>query len=92
MLLTRPDLRSSYATCTHYPRALVVAFDIVRRLPLEWVVLKKSTSERAAAEPLLKRLLRSDVVIMDRGYLARWLLVLFVSHGWTHEKTWAKNE
>jgi hypothetical protein len=68
--------------CAHYPRALVVvAFDIVRRLPLEWVLLKKGTGERAAAEPLLKRLLRGDVMIMDRGYPARWLLALFVDHG-----------
>jgi hypothetical protein len=66
----------------HYPRALVVvAFDVVRRLPLEWVLLKKGTGERAAAEPLLKRLQRGDVMIMDRGYPARWLLALFVDHG-----------
>ena len=67
---------------THYPRALVVvAFDVVRRLPLEWVLLKKGTGERASAEPLLKRLRRGDVMIMDRGYPARWLLALFVDHG-----------
>ncbi len=66
----------------HYPRALVVvAFDVVRRLPLEWVLLKKGTGERAAAKPLLQRLLRGDVMIMDRGYPARWLLALFVNHG-----------
>lgn len=66
----------------HYPRALVVvAFDVVRRLPLEWVLLKKGTGERAAARPLLSRLRRGDVMIMDRGYPARWLLELFVNHG-----------
>lgn len=66
----------------HYPRALVVvAFDVVRRLPLEWVLLKKGTGERAAAKPLLSRLRRGDVMIMDRGYPARWLLALFVNHG-----------
>lgn len=66
----------------HYPRALVVvAFDVVRRLPLDWVLLKKGTGERAAAEPLLSRLRRGDVMIMDRGYPARWLLALFVKHG-----------
>ena len=66
----------------HYPRALVVvAYDIVRRLPLEWVLLKKGTGERAAAKPLLNRLRRGDVMIMDRGYPARWLLALFVNHG-----------
>jgi len=66
----------------HYPRALVVvAYDVVRRLPLEWVLLKKGTGERAAAKPLLNRLRRGDVMIMDRGYPARWLLALFVDHG-----------
>ncbi len=66
----------------HYPRALVVvAFDVVRRLPLDWVLLKKGTGERAAAKPLLNRLRRGDVMIMDRGYPARWLLALFVNHG-----------
>jgi Transposase DDE domain len=66
----------------HYPRALVVvAFDVVRRLPLEWVLLKKGTGERAAAKPLLNRLRRGDVMIMDRGYPARWLLALFVAQG-----------
>lgn len=64
----------------HYPRALVVvAFDVVRRLPLEWVLLPKGRGERAATEPLLTRLRRDDVVIMDRGYPARWLLAAFVA-------------
>jgi hypothetical protein len=66
----------------HYPRALVVvAYDVVRRLPLDWVLLKKGTGEREAAKPLLSRLRRGDVMIMDRGYPARWLLALFVNHG-----------
>lgn len=66
----------------HYPRALVVvAYDVVRRLPLDWVLLKKGTGEREAAKPLVNRLRRGDVMIMDRGYPARWLLALFVNHG-----------
>ncbi len=66
----------------HYPRALVVvAFDVVRRLPLEWVLLKKGTGERAAVKPLLERFRRGDVAILDRGYPARWLLALFVQQG-----------
>jgi hypothetical protein len=65
----------------HYPRALVVvAYDVVRRLPLDGVLLKTGTGERAAAQPLLSRLRRGDVMIMDRGYPARWLLALFVNH------------
>lgn len=74
--------RSNQWLFAHYPRALVVvAYDVVRRLPLEWVLLKKGTGERAAAKPLLSRLRRGDVTIMDRGYPARWLLALFVNHG-----------
>ena len=74
--------RSNQWLLAHYPRALVVvAYDVVRRLPLEWVLLKKGTGERAAAKPLLSRLRRGDVTIMDRGYPARWLLALFVNHG-----------
>ncbi len=66
----------------HYPRALVVvAFDVARRLPLDWVLLPKGRGERSAMEPLLGRLRRGDVVILDRGYPARWLLHSFVSHG-----------
>ncbi len=66
----------------HYPRAMVVvAFDVVRRLPLEWVLLEKGTGERAAIEPLLKRFRRGDVVIMDRGYPSRAVLASLVRSG-----------
>jgi Transposase DDE domain len=66
----------------HYPRAVVVvAFDILRRLPLEWVLLAKGTGERAAIEPLLKRFRPGDVAIMDRGYPSRALLNSLVTHG-----------
>lgn len=67
---------------THYPRALVVvAFDVVRRLPVEWVLLAKGRGERSAIDPLLQRLRRGDVAIMDRGYPARWLLAALVKNG-----------
>jgi Transposase DDE domain len=66
----------------HYPRALVVvAFDVVRRLPLDWVLLAKGAGERAAVAPLLSRFRRGDVLILDRGYPARWLLELLVRQG-----------
>lgn len=82
---TLRDLDRPHATpwmLAHYPRALVVvAFDLVRRLPIEWVLLPKGRGERAAAEPLLGSLRRGDVAIVDRGYPARWLLDLYVSHG-----------
>ena len=66
----------------HYPRAMVVvAFDVVRRLPLEWVLLEKGTGERAAIEPLLKRFRSGDVVLMDRGYPSRAVLASLVRSG-----------
>jgi hypothetical protein len=49
---------------SHYPQALVVvAFDIVRRLPLDWAMLPKGRGERAAMTPLLETLGRGDVAI-----------------------------
>jgi hypothetical protein len=75
--LDRPHVNSWLLA--HYPRALVVvAFDVMRRLPLEWVLLPKGQGERAATEPLLQRLRPGDVAIVDRGYPARWLLGAFV--------------
>lgn len=67
---------------SHYPQALVVvAFDVVRRLPLDWAMLPKGRGERAAMMPLLETLRRGDVAIMDRGFPARWLLALLVDRG-----------
>ena len=74
--LKKPWLQS------HYPQALVVvAFDVVRRLPLSWVMLPKKSGERKAMEPLLETLGRGDVAIMDRGFPARWLLAMLVDRG-----------
>jgi hypothetical protein len=58
-----------------------VAFDIVRRLPLDWAMLPKGRGERAAMTPLLETLGRGDVAIMDRGFPARWLLAMLVDRG-----------
>ena len=67
---------------SHYPQALVVvAFDVMRRLPLDWAMLPKGRGERAAMTPLLETLVRGDVVIMDRGFPARWLLAMLVDRG-----------
>jgi hypothetical protein len=78
--LARPHVNTWFLA--HYPRALVVvAFDVIRRLPLEWVMLPKGRGERAAMTPLLGTLRRKDVVILDRGYPARWLLGSVIEHG-----------
>jgi hypothetical protein len=67
---------------SHYPQALVVvAFDVIRRLPLDWVLLPKGRGERAAMAPLISHFNRGDVVIMDRGFPARWLLALLTEKG-----------
>lgn len=78
--LSRPHMNPW--VLAHYPRALVVvAFDVLRRLPLEWILLPKGRGERTAMAPLLAGLRRNDVVILDRGYPARWLLESIVAHG-----------
>jgi len=65
---------------THYPQALaVMAVDLIKRLPLEWVLLAKGTAERAGAQVLSAVLKVGDVVIMDRGFPARWLLKEFLA-------------
>lgn len=67
---------------SHYPQALVVvAFDVIRRMPLEWALLPKGRGERAGMQPLLATLRRGDVAIMDRGFPARWLLRRLHEHG-----------
>lgn len=66
----------------HYPRAVVVvAVDVLRRLPLEWVLLPKGRGERAAGKPLVAQARPGDVLILDRGYPARWLLGDAVARG-----------
>jgi hypothetical protein len=78
--LDRPHARPWLLS--HYPQALVVvAFDVVRRLPLDWAMLPKGNGERKAMEPLLETLGRGDVAIMDRGFPARWLLAMLVDRG-----------
>lgn len=78
--LSRP--RYSPWLLSHYPQALVVvAFDVIRRMPLEWALLPKGRGERAAMQPLLTTLRRGDVAILDRGFPARWLFRLLHDHG-----------
>jgi hypothetical protein len=58
----------------HHPQGLMVsAVDVMRRLPLDWIVVGKGKSERTALIGLLEtlRLVRGDVVIMDRGFASR---------------------
>jgi len=64
---------------SHYPQALcVVAVDVFRRLPLDFVLLPKGRGERLGAQQLAEHFHAGDVAIMDRGFPARWLLKEFL--------------
>lgn len=59
----------------HYPQAKVlVAFDVLRRIPLEFALLAKGIGERAGLSELYQHFCPHDVIIIDRGFPARWLL------------------
>lgn len=64
---------------SHYPQALcVVAVDLFRKLPLDFVLLPKGRGERLGAQQLAEHFHPGDVAIMDRGFPARWLLKEFL--------------
>lgn len=59
----------------HFPQALAVfAVDVMKRLPLDWVMLTKGHGEREGALELAHGLRAGDIAIMDRGFPARALL------------------
>ena len=63
----------------HFPQALcVVAVDLFRRVPLDFVMLPKGRGERLGAQQLAEHFQPGDVAIMDRGFPARWLLSEFI--------------
>ena len=56
----------------HHPQAVtVVAADLLKRLPLDWVLLPKKRGERDGALQLLKHFRPGDVAVLDRGYPSR---------------------
>ena len=64
---------------SHCPQALVVAaVDLLKRLPLDFVLLPKGRGERLGAQQLAEQFRPGDVAVMDRGFPARWLLGEFV--------------
>jgi hypothetical protein len=64
---------------SHYPQALtVVAADLLKRLPLDWVLLPKGTGERDGAKRLLDLFKPGDVAVLDRGYPSREFLGLLL--------------
>lgn len=65
---------------SHCPQAVVVvAVDLLRRLPLDFALLPKGTGERAGAAALLAHFRPGDVAVMDRGFPALWLLSAFAT-------------
>lgn len=59
----------------HYPQALAVfAVDVMKRLPLDWVMLTKGHGEREGALKLARGLRPGDVVVLDRGFPAQAFL------------------
>ena len=60
----------------HHPRALVVmALDVTRRVPIASVVGTKGVGERTLIKQLLPCLQPDDVVVIDRGFPSRALLL-----------------
>lgn len=59
----------------HNPQALAVfSVDVMKRLPLDWVLLTKGHGEREGAVHLAQGLRPRDIVIVDRGFPARAFL------------------
>jgi IS4 transposase len=59
----------------HYPQAKVlVIFDVLRRVPIDFLLLAKRVGERAGLAALYDNFRPRDVLLLDRGYPARWLL------------------
>jgi IS4 transposase len=68
----------------HNPQALaMVAIDVFRRLPLDWVVVGKGVGERTAIVQLLSTLalVPGDIAIMDRGLPNRVLFAELLARG-----------
>ncbi len=64
----------------HCPQALaVVAVDLMRRLPMDAVLLPKGKGERTGAMDLLQHLAPGDIAVMDRGFPSRALVDGFLS-------------
>jgi hypothetical protein len=56
-------------------------FDPLNRVTLDALIAPKSVGEREAAAQHLAHLQQGDLVLLDRGYPAFWLLALIVAQG-----------
>ena len=61
---------------SHHPRALLVlALDILRRVPVTYVLGRKGEGERTLIKRMIDSFRPGDVVVMDRGFPSRELLL-----------------
>lgn len=68
----------------HNPQGLLVmAVDVFRRLPLDWSLTGKGSSERSAMHTLVERMpfQTGDVAVMDRGFPSRALFAALIERG-----------
>lgn len=71
-----------HGTSAHHPRGLVVlAVDVMRRLPLDWCLGRKGEGETTIVQRMLEHLQPGAVVVVDRGYPSRYLFRKLVEHG-----------
>jgi transposase len=62
-------------TEAHHPRALMVAaVDLLRRVPLDFVVGRKGQGERTLIKDMVDSFVAGSVVVIDRGFPSRDLL------------------
>jgi len=66
----------------HHPRALMVmALDVLRRVPVDYVLGQKGQGERTLVKRLLDSICPDDVVVVDRGFPSRELVRELLSRG-----------
>lgn len=66
----------------HHPRALMVAaIDLLRRVPLDFVVGRKGQGERTLIKDLVEYFEPGSVVVIDRGFPSRDLLATLLERG-----------
>lgn len=66
----------------HHPRALLVlALDVLRRVPVTYVLGRKGEGERTLIKRMIDQFKTGDVVVVDRGFPSRELLLELTRRG-----------
>lgn len=64
----------------HHPRALsVLALDVLRRVPISYVLGRKGEGERTLIKQMIDDFSPGDVVVVDRGFPSRELLLELIN-------------